>query len=431
MSNSVSILNSIDSNIKKGKTRLAIDELLNLTKDIREDIYNDLLVISNRYSRNVNQFDAGLITQEDSNSTENRIVKSVINAKNDIEQSITGVIVPSNRLLTINSILNKNEKSNNLFSKLYYFIADYFNNLFHKNKIKIVDEKFYNTALSFSSNSHQESITQKINIFINDDIKKLNNRNSEKIKLEIAKILQVEIDSIQIRKVNSGSIIFEFELPFIYAQKFKLIYESTDKMKLDDFEVDDFKAIKPFKIEFSKLNDDKIVNLFFQEKDLLYFYNIRERYNTKVYRKCQSILEDESLSEDITNEIFIILFLTLDRYKNKFRFSTFVYKTIYRYLIYVTGIKLDKKLLYKKYEIELSFDFDVDNFLIEVYTQNVIDLLNELDLLEKIILLMKYQDCLSVKEICNILTLDESTVKLMIKFAKDKIRFLYKEKYYT
>ena len=46
---------------------------------------------------------------------------------------------------------------------------------------------------------------------------------------------------------------------------------------------------------------------------------------------------------------------------------------------------------------------------------------------EKMILLLKYQDFLSIKEIESVLGLGESAVKMRIKRAKDKLITVYNE----
>jgi len=48
---------------------------------------------------------------------------------------------------------------------------------------------------------------------------------------------------------------------------------------------------------------------------------------------------------------------------------------------------------------------------------------------EKMILLMKYQDGMSIKEIQVSLGVSESAIKMRIKRAKEKMRVLYKKVY--
>jgi len=59
----------------------------------------------------------------------------------------------------------------------------------------------------------------------------------------------------------------------------------------------------------------------------------------------------------------------------------------------------------------------------------MLDLLNMLREDEKMILLMKYQDGMSIKDIQGSLGVSESAIKMRIKRAKEKMRVLYKKVY--
>lgn len=63
------------------------------------------------------------------------------------------------------------------------------------------------------------------------------------------------------------------------------------------------------------------------------FSLLYNRYVKKVYAKCISILKEESLARDATQEIFLKIFLNLIRFEEKARFSTWVYAITYNYCI--------------------------------------------------------------------------------------------------
>ena len=70
-----------------------------------------------------------------------------------------------------------------------------------------------------------------------------------------------------------------------------------------------------------------------------------------------------------------------------------------------------------------------DTELMETNVYRLKEVLNMLPAGDKAILLMKYQDDFSIKEICNIIDKSESAVKMKIKRAKEKFKKTYDEKY--
>lgn len=152
------------------------------------------------------------------------------------------------------------------------------------------------------------------------------------------------------------------------------------------------------------------------------FSLLYNRYVKKVYAKCISILKEESLARDATQEIFLKIFLNLIRFEEKARFSTWVYAITYNYCI--DFLRRSKKV------VELfSDDFDKitdiedevsDEVLLNMEIGQLKSVLDSLALGDRLMLLMKYQDDLSIKEISQIVSKSESAVKMQLKRAKAK-----------
>ncbi|WP_337994796.1 RNA polymerase sigma factor [Polaribacter ponticola] len=60
-------------------------------------------------------------------------------------------------------------------------------------------------------------------------------------------------------------------------------------------------------------------------------------------------------------------------------------------------------------------------------SEKLVKALSLIDIKEKMILLMKYQDDMSIKEISEVLDIGESAVKMRIKRAKQKVVIAYEE----
>ena len=175
-----------------------------------------------------------------------------------------------------------------------------------------------------------------------------------------------------------------------------------------------------------KLTDEQLVSHFIETQKNLYFEQLYDRYSDKVYRKCLSFVKDDAKAEDFTHDIFLKLVLNLASYKETAKFSTWLYSITYNYCI-------DQTRLSKKYsEVGLDDNFDVpddgdDAEIAEMEALQLNKALKQLLPEEKSILMMKYQDDLSIKEISKSLDVSESAVKMRLLRAKEKLRKVYLE----
>ncbi|RMG80481.1 MAG: sigma-70 family RNA polymerase sigma factor, partial [Bacteroidetes bacterium] len=161
------------------------------------------------------------------------------------------------------------------------------------------------------------------------------------------------------------------------------------------------------------------------------FNILYKNYSGKVYGKCLSLLRDEGLAKDATQDIFIKIFLNLSKFGAQSKFSTWVYSITYNYCIDVIRKKKKMRSVFSD-EIENAPEIidDVPDealFAMEVSRLKVV--LDELPVGDKAVLLMKYQDDLQIKEIAAILNKTESAIKMKIKRAKHKAQRIYKELY--
>ena len=74
-----------------------------------------------------------------------------------------------------------------------------------------------------------------------------------------------------------------------------------------------------------EMGDSEVIKMYLKYQSEQCFSLLYNRYVKKVYAKCISILKEESLARDATQEIFLKIFLNLIRFEEKARFSTWVY----------------------------------------------------------------------------------------------------------
>lgn len=183
--------------------------------------------------------------------------------------------------------------------------------------------------------------------------------------------------------------------------------------------------------DINKLSDEDLVKGIVTDNNTLLFEILYDRYAKLVYNKCFGFAKDEDEAEDLTQDIFLKLFVKLASFKEKSKFSTWLYAFTYNHCVnYVTrntAKKLEKQSVdYKDIE-NLSEDDDDDHGFLDMKVDKLKIALELISPDEKMILLLKYQDFLSIKEIESVLGIGESAVKMRIKRAKDKLITVYND----
>ena len=180
------------------------------------------------------------------------------------------------------------------------------------------------------------------------------------------------------------------------------------------------------------ISDEEAIEAYLESQNSNYFNILYDRYSKKVFGKCYSLLKSEAKAEDAAQEIFVKVLLNLSKFSGKSKFSTWLYSITYNYCI--DAIRKNKKnigVLVDDIGIygEKVVDEIDDSELLEKNVYRLKEVLNILPAGDKAILLMKYQDEFSIKEICGIIDKSESAVKMKIKRAKEKFIRTYKELY--
>lgn len=156
-----------------------------------------------------------------------------------------------------------------------------------------------------------------------------------------------------------------------------------------------------------------------------------DRYAEKVYHKCISFVKDVDLAQDLAHDVFLKTFLNLSKFEGKSKFSTWLYSLTYNFCI--DYLRKNNKTMVNSDEVLVNIPDDDDEKnekeLLSIASERLQHVLELIPADDKMILLMKYQDDLSVKEIQGALELSESAVKMRVKRAKAKAVEVYKLKY--
>ncbi len=180
-----------------------------------------------------------------------------------------------------------------------------------------------------------------------------------------------------------------------------------------------------------KVSDEELVELYLETQNVAYFNILYKRYSGKIFGKCISLLKSESLAEDATQDVMMKILLNLSKFRGKSRFSTWIYSITYNYCIdFLRRKKKDPSVYVDDFIENLDVEDEVeDKFLLETNVKRLKVILDDIPSGDKAILLMKYQDEMTIKEISGILDRSESAIKMKIKRAKHKFQKTYKEKF--
>ncbi|MFT3885356.1 MAG: RNA polymerase sigma factor [Flavobacteriales bacterium] len=141
-----------------------------------------------------------------------------------------------------------------------------------------------------------------------------------------------------------------------------------------------------------------------------------DRYATKVFQKCLGMTRDRDLAKDLTHDIFLKAFVNLPKFDHRSRFGTWLYSITYNYCLDQLRKAQRRRSEDLDEEVEAS-TYDTDAYeaeLLSMRAEHLEVVLAGISADERALLLMKYQDDLSVKEIMEMMSLGESAVKMRI-----------------
>jgi len=184
----------------------------------------------------------------------------------------------------------------------------------------------------------------------------------------------------------------------------------------------------------NKLTDEVLVELIVSSKDPVLFKVLYERYIFKVFNTCLSFSSNNQEAEDICQDIFLKLLDKIHTFNGTSKFSTWLYSFTYNHCVnYFHRNKFNK---FEK--ITSNIEQMCDEVIAQSSDEDLIQMLkleklNEaLELIpfeDKQILMLKYHEFKSVKDLMDLHNAGESAIKMRLKRAKEKLLGVYNEVY--
>jgi len=190
------------------------------------------------------------------------------------------------------------------------------------------------------------------------------------------------------------------------------------------------KAFLDSKDPYSRYSDEKLVKQIVADNDTMLFGKLYDRYAQMVYNKCYGFAKSEDEAEDLTQDVFLQLFIKLRTFKGKSKFSTWLYSFTYNFCVNYVNRNKQRKIQYNSVQVENS-EYKLtqevsDESLFEMKTDKLKKAMELIAVEDKSILLLKYQDGASIKELVDLMEIGESAVKMRLKRAKERLLEIYK-----
>ncbi len=176
-----------------------------------------------------------------------------------------------------------------------------------------------------------------------------------------------------------------------------------------------------------KVSDEGLIDRITNQGKTDLYGVIYDRYANKVYRKCMSFVKNEEQAQDMVQEIFLKVFYQLTKFKGNSRFSTWLYAITYNYCVE----QYRKQSRYKTVELdpkkEAIPEEEEEKELLQTRSDHLKQALDKIPPEDRMILLMKYQDDISIKEIMEYLVISESAVKMRLSRARKRVKAIITE----
>ena len=171
------------------------------------------------------------------------------------------------------------------------------------------------------------------------------------------------------------------------------------------------------------LTDEALVELLQQDGNARFFPLLVTRYEKEIFKRCTTYIKEKETAEDLTQEILIKVYLQLPRFRKQAKFSTWLYAIIHNTCIDHLRKNANRNKIIIRQLADLTEDIpDLDEQVsVEITTQVLNQLLDQITPEDRLILLLKYQEKQSIKDIHSSLGISESAVKMRLKRAKEKV----------
>lgn len=181
--------------------------------------------------------------------------------------------------------------------------------------------------------------------------------------------------------------------------------------------------------EILNYTDEALAQEIINSRDTTAFGILYDRYEKMVYNKCYQFVSNKEEAKDLAHDVFLQVFIKINTFKGTAKFSSWLYSVCYNFCVNYINRNKEKKISSQSNDIDeeysLSQDEVSDETLLELKAEKLQKALVLIPPEDKMILQMKYQDDISIKELQQVLEISESAVKMRLARAKEKLITIY------
>lgn len=151
------------------------------------------------------------------------------------------------------------------------------------------------------------------------------------------------------------------------------------------------------------------------------FESIYKDYWQKIFRICMGYVNDYAKAQDLTQDIFVIVWKNLSKFRKESNIGTWIFKIASNYCL--RQIEKDKRL--KKSELPINLRQESEIF-IEPQIKLLHKYISELTEIERIIISLELED-IKQSEIAEIVGITPSNVRVKVHRIKEKLTKRFKQ----
>jgi RNA polymerase sigma factor (sigma-70 family) len=176
------------------------------------------------------------------------------------------------------------------------------------------------------------------------------------------------------------------------------------------------------------ISDEELIKILQQDGNMRYFSLLTDRYEKFIYYKCYSFVKSTEIAKDLTQEVLIKIFMQLKNFRSEAKFTTWLYTIVHHSCIdYLRKSKVNIfETLSEKLSEEVEEIIEGEGWAEDVPNKMLEQMLLMITPDERMLLMLKYKEKHSIKDIQKTLNLSESAIKMRLKRAKDKLHNIYK-----
>jgi len=179
-------------------------------------------------------------------------------------------------------------------------------------------------------------------------------------------------------------------------------------------------------LKIQNLTDEELVEKSLIDSD--FFAEIVYRYEKKLFFYLKRLGVCEKDAEELLQEIFLKVYKSLNGFDLKLKFSSWIYRIAHNFAVSSFRKNKETVALDEGIFLEISDKEDLFDEVEKTFEKElVVRVLTKMSLKYREVLLLRFFEDKDYEEISDVLKKPIGTVSVLIKRAKEKFKYLYKE----